>query len=75
VAGLIIDWGFGRFGLSRMYAHVKDGNVAGRRMCEQIGFVPEGVLRAHPLRAGQPIDPLVLGLLVTEWAPPGAPTE
>jgi RimJ/RimL family protein N-acetyltransferase len=73
-AELMIDWGFRRFGLSRVYAHVKEGNVEGRRMCEQIGFVPEGVLRAHRLRAGRPIDLLVVGLLATEWAPPDAPT-
>jgi len=34
----------------------------------------EVVLRVHRLRAGQPIDLLVVGLLATEWASPGAPT-
>jgi RimJ/RimL family protein N-acetyltransferase len=36
------------------------------RCYEKCGFVREGVLRAHRLRFGQPIDMIVMGILCAE---------
>lgn len=42
-------------------------NARGIRCYEKAGFVREGILRAHRLRYGKPIDMLAMAILREEW--------
>jgi RimJ/RimL family protein N-acetyltransferase len=42
-------------------------NERGIRCYEKCGFVREGVLRAHRLRYGQPLDMATMAVLREDW--------
>lgn len=44
---LLVDWGFDSLGLERIALLADLDNVASRRVAHKLGFVEEGVLRAH----------------------------
>jgi len=44
---LVVEWGFDSLGLERIALLADVDNVASRRVAHKLGFVEEGVLRAH----------------------------
>lgn len=64
----LCDFGFGFHRLNRIYLYTMPHNEGARRLYERLGFVAEGVLRAHGLHQGSFVDRHVHGLLRDEWA-------
>jgi len=66
---LILRRAFGPLGLKRLYLHAFADNAAAITLYERLGFVREGVLRAHARRDGDAVahDVVVMGLLRAEW--------
>jgi len=77
----MVEEGFGRLGLRRIFLEVLESNPRAQRVYERLGFVEEGRLRQHRVRDGRPVDVIVMGLLRDEYRPrsdpalvePGAP--
>jgi RimJ/RimL family protein N-acetyltransferase len=63
---------FEAMGLRRIGLITDADNLRGVRCYEKAGFVREGLLRAHRLRYGQPIDMLTMAVLKEDWESPGA---
>jgi len=42
-------------------------NLRGIRCFQKCGFVREGLLRAHRLRRGQPVNAVTMAVLREEW--------
>lgn len=66
-ARALVDFGFERMGLARIYAQVLDGNGASMRILEKLGMVREGVKRQHVKKGGKLVDVTIYGLLRDEW--------
>ncbi len=58
---------FSELGLRRVWLITDKDNQRGIRCYQKCGFRQEGLLRAHRLRHGQPIDMLIMGVLREEW--------
>jgi RimJ/RimL family protein N-acetyltransferase len=58
---------FQGLGLRRVGLITDADNARGIRCYEKAGFVREGVLRAHRLRYGEPIDMLTMAVLREGW--------
>lgn len=54
-------------GYRRLGATISALNVPSLALAERIGFVREGVLRAHFVIGGQAQDQVIYGLLANEW--------
>jgi RimJ/RimL family protein N-acetyltransferase len=52
----IIAHAFGPLGLERLWARFHAGNDASRKLLGNLGFSPEGLLKAHVLRNGERRD-------------------
>jgi RimJ/RimL family protein N-acetyltransferase len=63
----ILRHGFGELGLRRITLITDIDNERGIRAYEKAGFRREGILRAHRLRYGQPLDMLTMAVLRDEW--------
>ncbi|HSP56164.1 MAG TPA: GNAT family protein [Dehalococcoidia bacterium] len=62
-----LQFAFGDLGLRRVSLITDADNARGIRCYEKCGFVREGVLRAHRLRHGQPLDMLTMAVLKEDW--------
>ncbi|MDI7740596.1 GNAT family protein [Lysinibacillus fusiformis] len=51
VAALMIEYGFEKLGLERIYGHCMSRNSASRKVMEKLGFKFEGTLR-HAIKKG-----------------------
>ena len=60
---------FGGMGLRRVQLITDEDNGRGIRCYEKCGFVREGLLRAHRLRYGQPINMVLMGVLAGDLGP------
>ncbi len=58
---------FGEMGLRRVQLITDEDNARGIRCYEKSGFVREGLLRAHRLRYGRPLNMVIMGVLKEEW--------
>lgn len=67
VGRLIVDYGFRKRGLHRMYARLDPSNRAFRRVLKKVGFRYEGCLRSDKRLNGRWVDQECWGLLKTEW--------
>jgi RimJ/RimL family protein N-acetyltransferase len=63
---LLVRYAFDDLGLGRVWARVAAANAAALRMFRGLGFRDEGLLRAHAMVAGRPMDVALLGLLSDE---------
>ena len=63
----VLRYAFQEMGLRRVHLITDEDNARGIRCYEKCGFVREGLLRAHRLRHGKPIDMIVMGALRDEW--------
>jgi RimJ/RimL family protein N-acetyltransferase len=66
-ARLILDFGFNRLKLARVYARVVHPNTASVKVLTKLGFQPEGKNRKHIMRNGKWYDELRFGLLKEEY--------
>ena len=64
---LIIDYGFRKLKLHRIYLYVIAYNIRGQKSYEKIGFKVEGRFREHLLVDGQYHDRVVMGILKNEY--------
>jgi RimJ/RimL family protein N-acetyltransferase len=64
----LLEFGFGRLRLERIWLDVYDHNAAARRLYERLGFVLEGRLRHAIWRDGRFIDVDRMAILADEWA-------
>jgi len=67
-ANLILNFGFRKLGLAKIYARVMHPNKASARVLQKSGFKPEGVGRRHIFKDGNWYDELRFGLLREEFA-------
>ena len=66
-ADALVELGFSRLGLQRIYAQVIDGNDASCRVLEKIGMLSEGIRRAHVRKGKRLCDVHLFGMLRDEW--------
>ena len=64
----VLRYAFAELGLRRVDLQVDEDNLRGIRCYEKCGFVREGLLRAHRLRRGQPVNAMVMAVLREDWA-------
>lgn len=62
-AGLIIDFGFKKLKLKKVFAKVMKPNIGSAKILEKHGFKLEGDLRRHDCKLGKVYDVLMFGLL------------
>src|SRR5262245_49625532 len=63
----LVDFGFAELGLSRIYAHVLEGNTASCRVLDKIGMINEGIRRQHVRKGKKLLDVVLFGMLRDEW--------
>lgn len=63
----VLRYSFTELGLRRVDLQVDEDNLRGIRCYEKCGFVREGLLRAHRLRRGQPVDAVAMAVLREDW--------
>ncbi len=66
-AGALLDFGFAELDLSRIYAHVLEGNDASCRVLEKLGMINEGIRRQHVRKGKKLLDVVLFGMLRDEW--------
>lgn len=66
-ADALIDFGFAKLGLSRIYAQVLDGNDASCRVLDKVGMINEGMRRSHVRKGKRMHDVVMFGMLRDEW--------
>jgi RimJ/RimL family protein N-acetyltransferase len=66
-ADALVDLGFSRLGLQRIYAQVLDGNDASCRVLDKLGMLSEGIRRAHVRKGKRLCDVHMFGMLRDEW--------
>jgi diamine N-acetyltransferase len=64
---LLLQFGFNRLNLNRIYLHVFDTNPRAMRSYEKAGFKLEGRLREDIFKNGAYIDVLMMSILRSEW--------
>ncbi|HEV8488454.1 MAG TPA: GNAT family protein [Candidatus Limnocylindrales bacterium] len=64
----LLDFGFGRLRLERLWLDVYDFNERAIRSYEKAGFVREGVARHGAYRDGRFVDVVAMAILRDEWA-------
>jgi len=66
-ARAVVDFGFSRRHLHRLFAEHFSENRASGRVMQKLGMTQEGVLRSHFFRDGEFHDVVSYGLLRSEW--------
>lgn len=64
---LILNYGFERLKLNRIWLSVYEFNERGKRLYRKLGFRKEGVQRQYVRRNGRYHDAVLMGILVNEW--------
>jgi RimJ/RimL family protein N-acetyltransferase len=64
---LIVEVGFARLNLNRIWLLVHEDNERGIRAYERAGFRREGLLREHAFREGRYVNEVLMGILREEW--------
>jgi RimJ/RimL family protein N-acetyltransferase len=63
----VLRYAFAELELRRVDLQVDEDNPRGIRCYEKCGFVREGLLRAHRLRRGRPVDAVAMAVLREGW--------
>ena len=66
-AHAIVDLGFGRLGVHRIWAHCVADNIGSAHVLEKLGMKLEGRLREKEYYKGRWWDTLIYAILVDEW--------
>lgn len=69
-ARAVVDWGFHRFRLHKVYARAHVDNTRSWRVMERLGMTREGVLRGHWKMRDEHVDLVYYAVFRDEWAPP-----
>ena len=69
-ARAVLDWGFQRFNLYKVYARAHVDNRRSWRVLEKLGMSREGVLRGHWKMRNEHVDLVYYAVLRDEWTPP-----
>lgn len=64
---LLLQFGFNRLNLNKIYLEVFETNPRAKRVYEKAGFVEEGRLRQDVYLNGRYIDVFVMSILRAEW--------
>ena len=65
-ARAVVDWGFRKRGLAKVYAYADERNAPSLRVMEKLGMTREGMLRSHRTFRDERIDDVYYGLLREE---------
>ena len=65
---LILEYGFEKLGLNRIYLFTEVENVAARNLFERVGFKKEGVIRQDIVSHGKHVDRIAYGFLREDWS-------
>ena len=65
---LILEYGFNKLKLNRIYLYTETENVLAQRLFESVGFIKEGCLKADILSHGSFVDRFVYGCLKDTWS-------
>ena len=63
----VIDWGFERYALHKVYARSDLRNRQSWRVMEKVGMTREGVVRGYRKVRGEHVDDAFFGVLREEW--------
>lgn len=63
---LIIDYGFNKMNLRKIYLAVYENNPNAKKLYERLGFKLEGVLRKHVMANGELCDKYLMGIFKEE---------
>ena len=66
-APAVIDWGFERYALHKVFARSDVRNRQSWRVMEKVGMTHEGVLRGHHKARDEHVDFIYYGVLREEW--------
>ena len=66
-SSLILEYGFEKLGLNRIYLFTEVENVAAQKLFESVGFVKEGVIRQDIVSHGKYVDRVAYGFLREDW--------
>ena len=67
-AGLaVVNWGFRKRGLAKVYASADARNPQSLRVMEKLGMTREGKLRSHRTFRDERVDDVYHGLLRDKW--------
>jgi ribosomal-protein-alanine N-acetyltransferase len=66
-ARALIDYGFNKFGLHKIFAHHMTRNPASGKVLKKLGMHKEGLLKEHVLRSGRYEDVVLYGILKDDW--------
>lgn len=66
-ARALLSWGFGEYGLERVFASIYTRNPASGRVLEKLGMTREGTLRQHIVKNGVREDVGYYGILASEF--------
>ena len=69
IHSILFEWGFERFDIEKIWAHIRTNNPAIFRVVEKLGFKIEGTLRQDKIVNGERIDLYHIGLLRDEFVP------
>lgn len=69
-ARAVVDWGFQRFNLYKVYARAHVDNSRSWRVMERLGMSREGVLRGHWKMQEEHVDLVYYAVFRDEWTPP-----
>ena len=63
----IVNYGFLKLNLNKIYLVTNDDNIAAYKIYENLGFKLEGLLRNHKWKNNRFVDRKFYGLLKSEW--------
>ncbi len=66
-ARAVIEFGFSRLKLNRIFAHFMAQNPASGKVMQKVGMQFEGELRQHVIKKGQPLDLHIYSILKSDW--------
>ena len=64
---LILEYGFKKLWLNRIYLFTEVDNTAAQRLFEKVGFVKEGIIRKDIISHGKYVDRIAYGFLREDW--------
>jgi len=64
---LILQYGFEKLNLNRIYLYTETGNIGAQRLFERVGFVKEGLIREDIVSHGKYVDRFAYGILYKDW--------
>ena len=64
---LIIEYGFKKLGLNKIYLFTEIDNIPAQRLFEKVGFIKEGCIRSDIVSHGQFVDRYVYSIIRDEY--------